>query len=787
MLRLLIAAAFIFLHARAGAQSIENTLAKYSEKYAQERTYIHYDKPVYAAGETIWFKAYLMQDILPALDSKTLYIDWIDEKGTVLSHTAIPVQQGAAHSQFDIPTTYSGAFIHVRAYTRWMLNFDSAFLYNRDIKVVGTTQRNVSKPAATITDLQFFPEGGDAIEGIKNNIAFLAADQWGRPVRITGVVQSSGAVVTTFSSRHDGMGSFYFMPQPGATYTATWKDAKGTAHTTALPTIKNTGVALQVAMQGAKRRFTLTRTSNVPEPLKRLHVVGTMRENFVFETGIDLTANATFSGLIPTETLPTGILTITVFDADWNAVAERITFVKNEDYQFIPALEVAHWGLNKRARNELQLTIPDSIEANLSVSVTDGAIAKDSSANIIAHLLLTSEVKGYVPQADYYFAGNTDSVNQALDLVMLTHGWRRFKWEEVVKGKVPVIKYPKDTTYLSLSGKLYGTQPGNAPTGIALFLKSKDSGSRMIMEPVKPDGTFNDPDAVFFDTLQVYYQVQPAKLFKNVDVGFMLNRLPALNYTAPQVPFSSNDTTGDYRLYLLAQERAKASELMKEKMLANVTVRAKTKSPIQALDEKYTSGLFGGSDSYQFDLVNDPLAASYPTIFNYLQGKVAGLQIGSGAQPSLQWRGGSPAVYLDEIVTNVDMLSSLSVGDIAYVKVFRPPFMGGFNGANGAIAIYTRKGGDVAATKGKGLNRNTITGYTPAKQFYAPNYDRIDIRNEQADFRTTLYWNPTVVLTPKSRTVTLVFYNNDVTKSFNVVVEGITKDGRLAHLTLVME
>ncbi len=83
-------------------------------------------------------------------------------------------------------------------------------------------------------------------------------------------------------------------------------------------------------------------------------------------------------------------------------------------------------------------------------------------------------------------------------------------------------------------------------------------------------------------------------------------------------------------------------------------------------------------------------------IFTYLQGKVAGLQINTGGgQPCLQWRGGSPQLYLDQTPADASMVSSLSVNDVAYIKVFRPPFMGGFNGANGAIAIYTRRGNDV--------------------------------------------------------------------------------------------
>jgi len=228
------------------------------------------------------------------------------------------------------------------------------------------------------------------------------------------------------------------------------------------------------------------------------------------------------------------------------------------------------------------------------------------------------------------------------------------------------------------------------------------------------------------------------------------------------------------------------------KVLEEVIVKSKTKSPVQILDEKYASGLFSGGDGYQFDLVHDPFASSAQSIFTYLQGKVPGLQItvggGPGGAASLNWRGGAPQLYLDEMQSDPSFLSGLNVNDVAYVKVFRPPFFGGAGGgANGAIAIYTRRGTDVKMDPGKGLANNTVYGYTPIRQFYSPNYGTFDKRNEEKDFRTTLYWNPNVNIVPNKRQVTLTFYNNDVSDFFRVVIEGMSTDGRLLHFEQIME
>jgi hypothetical protein len=224
------------------------------------------------------------------------------------------------------------------------------------------------------------------------------------------------------------------------------------------------------------------------------------------------------------------------------------------------------------------------------------------------------------------------------------------------------------------------------------------------------------------------------------------------------------------------------------KMLENVTVTTKAKSPVEIMDKKYTSGLFSGGDNYEFDIVNDQMAFTSGDVFRYLQSKVAGLQINpNSTPPTLQWRGGTPELFVNEIETDADMISSIPIADIAYVKVFRPPFMGGFNGSNGAIAIYTRKGDDAKAVPGKGLPSNMITGYSPIREFYATNYSSFKQENEKRDVRTTLYWNPQVTTTPQKNKVILTFYNNDVTKSFRVVIEGMTKDGQLTHVEQIME
>jgi hypothetical protein len=112
--------------------------------------------------------------------------------------------------------------------------------------------------------------------------------------------------------------------------------------------------------------------------------------------------------------------------------------------------------------------------------------------------------------------------------------------------------------------------------------------------------------------------------------------------------------------------------------------------------------------------------------------------------------------------------------------------MGASGGGNGAIAIYTRRGSDRAVGKG-GLSSNTIAGYSPIKQFYSPNYDTFAQTNDRLDVRSTLFWAPVLSAAQKNKTIRLSFFNNDMAKSFRVVIEGMTKDGLLTHYEQIME
>ncbi|MEO8854836.1 MAG: hypothetical protein ABI359_13720 [Ginsengibacter sp.] len=787
---------FLFFALQANSQDIDKTLETYGKEYSAGKMYLHYDKNSYASGETIWFKSYLMKGMFPDDESKTAYVDWIGDDGKILLHSVCAIENAASFGQFEVPQNYAGRFIHVRAYTKWMLNFDSSFWYNKNIKILSdskfqTASKNVIQP-----ELIFFPEGGDVIEGVLNKIVFKANDQFGNPIQIEGAVKNnSGSFIDSLTIIHNGMGFFFIRPQPGETFTAIWQDENGEDHTSPLPQSKNSGLALHVTIAPNKRNFSVSAAPGSLGSIKTVHILGTMYQQKIFQLD-EAPYNGTYEGSIPTESLPSGILTITVFDQDWKPQSERITYINNEEYIFHPEITIQKKGVNKREKNEVSITLPNDIASDFSVSVTDSKIDHDNSDNIISHLLLTGELIGKVYDPAYYFLNNSDSITRQLDLVMLTHGWRRFNWEKVVKGQFPEIKYPKDTSYISLSGIISGATPLQLKKAgdIILMFTEKNSGTQTFTIPIQEDGTFNDPSLILFDTAHIFYSLSNTKNLQKVSVQFMPGILPrASNYLEKNSFYELPYVDSSLRYHIMLNDSAQhAMEFFKGKVLATVNIKTRIKSNKELLNEKYTSGVFKNQNATQLDLVNDPLAISYTDIVSYIEGKVPGLTYDNVASKFLWMRNrageNGPTLYINEMPTTYDMLSSIPVSNVAFIKVFRPGFVGGGGtGTGGAIVIYTRLGADGQPLNGgKKLNDNMVTGYTAIREFYSPDYDSTD-QNDKKDLRTTLYWNPSIITAPGQGSASFSFFNNDVTKSFRVIIEGMNKEGQLAHIEKEIE
>jgi hypothetical protein len=781
------------------AQPPAEKLNKWAGVSPIEKIYLHCDREEYLAGETVWFKAYLYSEFLPQDKSSAIFVELLNSSAAVISRKVFPVAFAISRGQVELPDTLSSGKYLIRVYTATMLNQDPDFVYRRAISVSGKNKKELvqSLSAAKKMRMEFFPEGGNFVAGFPNTIAFKATDENGLPVDVTGEVKNSKAeTVTEFSSYHDGMGMIDITAAQNETYYAVLKnDPSGQQYN--LPKSTDKGIVLSLLNGDDGIHFEITQ--NKADPVfQASYMIGHLQHNIVFKQELKAGVSS-LSGVIKTSNLNSGILHITIFNKDGLPLAERLSFINNREYILSARLVTDTLNFSARGRNHFTLAFTDTVMGNFSVSVTDPdySIAGSRTDNIISSLLLTSDLKGYVHNPAWYFASDNDSVKYGMDLVMMTNGWRRFKWSQLINDPLPAAKY-KDPKYIDLTGQvvLEGTKKPFANKDILLFIVAADSSRIMQMLKTDGDGRYDADSILFFGKARILLSDIKGKKSRFVDIR------PG-----------ADSLTKDYRLplpdqYLFQEQKptAKSADLARKMadeyqayakanglVLSEIVIKSKKKSAVQELEEKYASGAFSSGDTRKtFDLVNSKDGEMYQNIFDYLQERVPSLvatRNDDTGELFVFYRQSATVsslgnqtmdIFLDEVLTDASSVAMIPVTQIAMVKVFST-FVGSTGGGSGgALAIYLKKGTEYfnsIPAAGEIINYN---GFSVIKEFYAPDYMvTVQKANTTPDQRLTLIWDPDIRITGVNTKVPIVFYNNDRSKRFKIVAEGMTKDGKM--------
>ncbi len=763
------------------AQPIENKLSVWAKSNPVEKLYLHLDRENYLAGQSIWFKAYFISELIPSNYSTTLYVELLNAESAVVLRGIFPVSYGTTYGQLDLPEDFVTGTYLLRAYSPIMLNQPGFNFYKR-VAIFGKERARAGKNnnrQEEGPDIRFFPESGNLVRGILNTVAFKATDHDGMPLNLEGEIRNEqGELITEFKSAHDGMGQFALVPQTGRYFAA----VKGINKEFPLPEQVAEGIILTVRNSPRGKQFRIVRNSN-NTAFKPAYIIGQMENEILFKQPLN-GEKTEISGLIPTDNLFSGVMQLTIFNKDDMPLAERLTFIDNKEYLLNGVFKADTLNTEPRKRNRFSIELKDTIIGYFSVSVTDAEYESAARPqNIYSWLLLNSDIKGYIHNSAYYFGSDASSVANTLDLVMMTNGWTRFKWTDVTQNKLPQPLY-KDPGYISLSGTIYieGRKKTLANKDIIVMRSMADTslgrGSLPMLLQTDSLGRFRKDTMIFFDNNKILFSEVRGNKSKYISVKLDAD---SLNRKYPIAPLTYPYDSSAIQTNRNQMETAYTDYLRAEgKMLETVTVRARQKSEIEKLEEEYTSGLFsGGINDRTYDLRNENYSGD---IFQYLQGRIPGLSVsGSAGEYNINYRGGglggsNVTLFLDEVPTDAVMIESIPVYQIAMIKLM--PSTVATPGGGTALAIYTKKGPDLNAVLESPTDIVTYRGYTISKEFYSPDYDR-QPSNEKADNRLTLNWDPQIFIADVNPTIPIIFYNNDRTKRFKIVVEGITSTGKM--------
>ena len=827
---------------------VQNTY-QFSQVCPQEKVYLHFDNTAYFQGDVIWFAAYVVNSSTqtPA-QSKVLYVELLSPNGVVLKQLKLKVENGQAHGSLplvDVSTEEARAlrgvtalpsgFYEVRAYTRTMLNFDDAGVFSRVFPVYempekegdysNPTMRRWNNPydmqrpkAEKPKDLSvsFYPEGGNLVMGVPNRVVFKAIGGNGQGVDVNGILRIEGQAPIEFETQHDGMGQFTLMPTEKR-YTAEFV-YEGKKYSFRLPEPTDKGYTLLADnLRPGQVRGQLKGYVGCPDELLGVMLICRGAVSY-FDTLSIRGGSASF--VIPKEKLPTGVHQLTLFNAAGNIFAQRHLFINNgiEAGDIVVSMDAAQYEPFAPVSMDVQTTAPDGIPlpATISLAVRDHQnLGTAYDENIYTNMLLSSELKGYIHNPEYYFESDDVEHARALDLLMMTQGWTRYNWKQMARVEPFYIKhYVEDGLVIDgcVLGRMRDVPVEGATVRMTLYSPDRLQKQETTVVTDK-DGGFGFAVEEFYDKWDMFLSV--TKDGKEQDCRIRLDRAsrPAVKaYTTADTYLPQHIASLDTLYEPVEKDPFLQAVPDSVFLLDNVTVHgrkmyidfltfkaynAEEDTELHLDQGKYTymvrDYLTEKGYNIDYSIYDGVIPESIKTREEMIEWAIDQCPINN--RRVLWYLHNEDSKWIKSSYTpgfDIDMqdVKSIIVYDnpfeymyIPFVKdVLSPEILMKLNNSSGSmyarglyvidIAMYPK---GLRSAKVKGQRQTTFRGYTSGTEFYAPEYPDGPIKGD-VDYRRTLYWNPALTTDANGR-VEVLFYNNGYSKQFHISAEGITPQG----------
>jgi hypothetical protein len=766
----LILATGIYTFAQQPAlDSLKTKFDRYRKKGFQEKIYLHIDRPGYLTGETMWFKIYLTDGAFhkPSGLSDVAYIEVLDNEAQPVLQTKVSLADGKGNGSLFIPATLNSGNYTIRAYTNWMKNFSADYFFHKSISVVNAFKK--LEPGAVSTtaplDAQFFPEGGTLISGVKSKIGFRITNASGKGIAFTGaLINQQNDTVARFSPLKFGIGSFTFTPQPDHIYRAVVRETSGKVSTIKFPAVVSTGYSMHVADSTENSlHITVRSTVQTEDPAfvyTFIHArqVIAMAEAKYIKNGV-----VTFT--VSKQDLPEGINQITIFDGNLKPLCERLYFKKPASTFAIDLkTDQTQYSNRRRVRVDLQASgkTPD-----LSVAVYKvDSIFTETGSSITDYFSLASDLRGVIESPEYY-RSNDALVKEATDNLMLTHGWRRFQWNDVIANKYPTVNFLPEYRGHIVKGMVRNAD-GSVARGVLTYAAAPGKITRLYGSRSNDKG-------------EVYYEMQKSSGSSNI----VLQTNPKRDSTHRieiLSPFAS-----DYASIAIPPLRISSSHaqalLDRSVALQVQDVYYRDQFEKLASREADSSAFYGPPDEkYILDAFT-----RFPVMEEVMREYVPGVMVRKRKdgfhfmvidQVHKDVFNDTPLIMLDGVpIFDEDEIMAFSPLRVRKLEVVTKRYYLGPLSFPGIVS-YTTYQGDLGGFQ---LNPKSVKmnyeGLQLQREFYQPRYENQQQRQSRMpDQRTLLYWNPSAV-TNADGSLQLEFYTSDQSGNFRIVVEGMTADG----------
>jgi hypothetical protein len=645
------------------------------------------------------------------------------------------------------------------------------------------------KAVSANVDVQFFPEGGSFVSDVTSKVAFKAVGADGLGVAIKGTItDDAGNTITSFASEHLGMGTFTFSPEANKLYKAHIIFADGSENTIALPKALDKGYVLSIDNSDTGRinlKITANKQTLEQDPNDTLSLIA-QSGGEIYYAAKSNPGIAVFKGSINKNRFPSGIVQFTLFSSKGEPLNERLAFIQNNDQLKMDVKAEKTYAPRQKVKIQLNAASADAkpVVGSFSVSVIDENKVPQNenfASTILTNLLLTSDLRGYVEQPNYYFTNVSEKTQADMDVLMLTQGYHRFEWKKILTDDIPEAIYQPEKT-LRISGHI--TTLGGKPVANGkVTLVSTAKGIFFIDTLTDANGKFSFSNLAFPDSVKFIVQARTGKDRKNVKIDLDDVVQEGAHHDKNVADMQVNIYDGlssyvnsnkDFFNQQIKYGLAKRTIVLKEVVIYDKRLKVKN-----------SSNLNGPGNADQI-LLADDIPSGCVSIDQCLQGVLMGVVFRNGIPYST--RGGRMTINLDGVFISADELGSINVNDIGSIEVLRTiaymGIYGGQSGPGGVILITTKRGDERSKSYYNqpipGIVTYSPIGYYKIRKFYSPGYDDPKVNKEVSDLRSTIYWNPNVV-TDKNGNASFEYFNAGSKGTYKVIIEGIDVDGNIGR------
>ena len=615
-------------------------------------------------------------------------------------------------------------------------------------------------------DLSFYPEGGVLLSGTACRVAFKAMRSNGRPADLEGSVYDDAEnKISDFESGHLGMGSFMLMPEEGKSYHVVVRNSESQLKRFDLPQAQGKGYALTCRWLKDRLFIAVLKPAGTIG-MDTLYLVGHTR-GMVHFTAPWEPKREFFA--FRKEQFPTGVLQLLLLDKHKRPLSERLVFINNNDQAQV-TFQPDKANYDKRALVKGVVKVTDQtntlLSGSFSVAVTDDReVQPDTTSNILTTLLLTSDLRGKIENPAFYFRDGTKPA-EALELLLLTQGWRRYHVPDMLSGK-----FARPTTFLEIGPEISGAVKtllmGKPASGIPVTILSLKGD---YFESMNTDslGHFYFRNGELPDSTSFIIQAMEGKGMKRFELIINMDQYP--DRTLQPLP------TDHISREMLIQYGEKTEQKytyehgIRNVYLDEITITAERK-PVRK------SEYYSQADN---SITEDAIDRFHPSDIRMLLMQLPGVMV-SGNKVSIRGQG-DPLLVVDGITMDIADLDMVNVYDVAQVDVLKNTAntaVFGSRGGNGVIVIFTKEGKISFEPKPFHIKTIMPLGYQQPVAFYAPKYDTPEAMTyKNPDLRTTIHWEPNVQ-TDSTGVAPLSFYTADSETTYSVIIEGITSDGKI--------